>query len=186
MEIINDRTSEQWRSYDRWKLIVAVVLATLLLLLWLAGMGPGRAAACCVPAAPLAAAVAPAPPPEAPAASPVATPEPDCPGTVDVEVSFASSSHALNPDARNVLGGIVPCLSQGRFTVGGHADTSGGDRINIPLAEARAQSVVDFLVSHGADAERLTAEAFGSSRPVADNATLEGRAQNRRVEIREQ
>jgi outer membrane protein OmpA-like peptidoglycan-associated protein len=186
MEIINGRTPEQWRSYDRWKLIAAVVLAALLLLLWLAGMGPGRAAACCVPPAPLAAAVAPPPPAEAPAASPVAEPQPECPGTIDVEVRFASSSHTITPDAGDVLSGLAPCLGQGRFAVGGHADTSGSDTINVPLAEARAQSVVALLVSRGVDADRLSAEAFGSSRPIADNATLQGRAQNRRVEIREQ
>ena len=200
MQLINGRTVEQWRAYDRWKLMVAVVLALLLLLLWLMGMGPGRAAACC--ALPGAEAAAVAPPPAAVPATPspttprpdVAPPEaeavptppaPDCPTTIEAEVLFASSSATLTTGGRVELARLVPCLAEGRFEVAGHTDSSANDAINVPLAEARAQAVVDYLVAEGVDADRLTARGYGSSRPLVDNATPEGRAQNRRVEIHE-
>ena len=80
-----------------------------------------------------------------------------------------------------LLLGLAPCLAEGRYEVGGHADASGNDAINVPLAEARAQAVAEFLVSRGVDAARLAARGYGSSRPVADNATKEGQAANRRV-----
>lgn len=193
MQLINGRTPEQWRAFDRWKLIVAVVLALLLLVLWLADRGPGRAAACCALPGAETAAVAP-PPPVAPATPPPAEapavaetpPGPDCPETIDAKVMFASSSSALAASVRDELGELVPCMAEGRFEIDGHADSSGTDAINIPLAEARALSVVDYLVERGVDAARLTSRGHGSSQPLVDNATPEGRAQNRRTEIREQ
>lgn len=194
MQLINGRTPEQWRAFDRWKLIVAVVLALLLLVLWLADRGPGRAAACCALPGAETAAVAPPPPVAPPATPPPAEapavaetpPGPDCPETIDAKVMFASSSSALAASVRDELGELVPCMAEGRFEIDGHADSSGTDAINIPLAEARALSVVDYLVERGVDAARLTSRGHGSSQPLVDNATPEGRAQNRRTEIREQ
>jgi outer membrane protein OmpA-like peptidoglycan-associated protein len=199
MQLINGRTPEQWIAYDRWRLIVAVLLALLLLVLWLADRGPGRAAACC--AAPGSETAAAAPPPALPATPPPAaaapetpatppeeetTPGADCPETVDATVMFDSASSALGTNERAELAELAPCLAEGRFGIDGHADSSGNDAINVPLAEARARAVVDDLVGRGVEADRLTARGYGSSRPRADNATPEGRAQNRRVEIHEQ
>jgi len=187
MQLINGRTPEQWRAFDRGKLIVSLALAAVLALMWLAGMGPGRAAACCaVPEAttePSAAAPA-TPPATTRPVSPSA--EDDCPRTIDADVAFVSNSATLSAAGREVLARLAPCLAEGRFEVAGHADSSGNDAINEPLAEARAQAVVDFLVSHGVDGERLSARGYGSTRPATDNATVEGRARNRRVEIHEQ
>jgi outer membrane protein OmpA-like peptidoglycan-associated protein len=200
MQLINGRTPEQWRAFDRWKLIVALVLAALLIVLWVAGAGPGRATACCGvpetgPAAPAAAAVAPpemptpatASPaaPEAPDAAPVpGPPEADCPELSSMRILFASNSASITAEGLETLERLTPCLGGGRYEVAGHADSSGNDAINDPLAEARARAVVDFLAAHGVDTTRLHAQGYGSNRPVADNATLEGRARNRRVEIR--
>ena len=67
--------------------------------------------------------------------------------------------------------------------VEGHTDNTGSDEHNKSLSQARAESVRMALIRLGCKPERLTAEGFGSSRPVADNATPEGRQLNRRVEL---
>jgi outer membrane protein OmpA-like peptidoglycan-associated protein len=66
----------------------------------------------------------------------------------------------------------------------GHTDPSGGDGINIPLSQNRAQSVATYLAQRGVNSARIATQGFGSSRPIADNGTEAGRAANRRVEIR--
>jgi outer membrane protein OmpA-like peptidoglycan-associated protein len=182
MQLINGRTPEQWAAYDRARLIGALALAALLLLLWLAGQGPGRAAACC--GVPETAAAIPAAPAEAVPAPVVPAPTPDpCAGALDSEVLFATNSAELTPEGRALLDRLAPCWRGGRFEVAGHTDSSGSDAINQPLSERRAQAVVDRLVSRGIDASALTARGYGSSRPIAPNATPEERARNRRVEF---
>ena len=192
MRLINGRTPEQWAAYDRAKLIGAIALALLLLLLWLAGRGPGRAAACCAVPAAASAAVAPpvtlaapaTPVPIAPEATPLPAPTPDCSDAMSVELRFATNSAELTVEDRAALDRIVPCLAEGRFEVGGHTDASGTDAINGPLSMARARSVLAYLVSRGIDEARLEARGYGSSKPIADNSTPEGRARNRRGELR--
>jgi outer membrane protein OmpA-like peptidoglycan-associated protein len=68
--------------------------------------------------------------------------------------------------------------------VTGHTDNTGAERHNVALSTRRAQVVMEYLVDHGAVFERITFEGFGSSRPVADNKTAQGRQKNRRVEVR--
>jgi outer membrane protein OmpA-like peptidoglycan-associated protein len=68
--------------------------------------------------------------------------------------------------------------------VTGHTDNTGQERHNVSLSTRRAQVVMEYLVDHGAVFERITFEGFGSSRPVADNKTAQGRQRNRRVEVR--
>ncbi|HEY8330368.1 MAG TPA: OmpA family protein, partial [Pseudomonas sp.] len=67
--------------------------------------------------------------------------------------------------------------------VNGHTDSTGTDAYNQGLSERRAASVVDYLVSQGVAQDKLSSEGFGESKPVADNSSKEGRAENRRVEI---
>jgi outer membrane protein OmpA-like peptidoglycan-associated protein len=193
MQLINGRTPEQWRAYDRWKLIVAVVLAALLLLMWLAGRGPGRAAACCaVPEPAVAAAVTPpvaTPLPEPPGSAapdtpPPPPPEAECPDLAAMKVLFASNSAAVAAEGRTTLEHLAPCLGEGRYEVAGHADSSGTDAINEPLALSRAETVVRVLVREGVEASRLEARGYAATQPLVDNATPEGRARNRRVQIR--
>jgi outer membrane protein OmpA-like peptidoglycan-associated protein len=69
------------------------------------------------------------------------------------------------------------------MVVEGHTDAQGAAEFNQKLSRERAQSVRDYLVSRGVAGDRITAEGFGPSRTVGDNATAEGRANNRRVEI---
>jgi OOP family OmpA-OmpF porin len=69
-------------------------------------------------------------------------------------------------------------------TVLGYSDSSGGDAANQALSQKRADAVKDYLVSrHGIDAARITTEGRGSADPVGDNATDEGRRQNRRAVV---
>jgi len=70
-----------------------------------------------------------------------------------------------------------------KLTIEGHTDSSGAAAHNQALSEQRAASVKAYLVSQGVDAARLSTAGFGSSHPVADNASELGRAQNRRVEL---
>jgi outer membrane protein OmpA-like peptidoglycan-associated protein len=65
-----------------------------------------------------------------------------------------------------------------------HTDNTGTNTANLNLSERRAQLLVDYLVSTGMSRERLTARGYGSSRPVANNLTEEGRRLNRRVDVR--
>lgn len=65
----------------------------------------------------------------------------------------------------------------------GHTDNIGSDEANLLLSENRARSVVDYLIAGGVDKSRIEARGFGSSRPVADNDTEDGRALNRRIEM---
>ena len=70
-----------------------------------------------------------------------------------------------------------------KIQVEGHTDSDGSESYNLRLSQSRAQSVVDFLVQHGVDANRLVAKGFGESLPVDTNSTTEGKAHNRRVEF---
>jgi outer membrane protein OmpA-like peptidoglycan-associated protein len=106
--------------------------------------------------------------------------------TIPGSVLFASSKSALLPDAQNKLSSVAEALKNQedrQIVVEGHTDSQGADAFNRDLSRARAQSVRDYLVSRGVPADRIRAEGFGSSRPVADNGNPEGRANNRRVEI---
>lgn len=102
------------------------------------------------------------------------------------EVLFAFDSAKLTPAAMDTLDSVVGKLSGAdvvAIKVDGHTDSTGTDAYNQGLSERRAASVVDYLISKGVSADKLSSEGFGESKPVADNGTKEGRAQNRRVEI---
>lgn len=70
-----------------------------------------------------------------------------------------------------------------KLAVEGHTDNAGSPAHNQALSEARAREVVRLITSQNIAAARLQAAGFGQSRPLADNATEEGRAKNRRVEL---
>lgn len=101
-------------------------------------------------------------------------------------VTFATNSATLSANARDALTAASKTLIQypdTTLTINGHTDNTGSDAINDPLSRNRAQSVASFLQSQGVASSRLTTAGHGSRQPVASNATQEGRAQNRRVEI---
>lgn len=99
---------------------------------------------------------------------------------------FASGQHALSPRARDGVGTIAAVLSQypeHRIAVEGHTDSVGSEVANQRLSEQRAESVRAALIGRGIDPQRIELAGYGQSRPVADNTSAQGRAQNRRVEI---
>jgi OOP family OmpA-OmpF porin len=102
-------------------------------------------------------------------------------------VHFAHAKAVLTPAAKVVLNGVADGLKQrpgAHIEVAGHTDARGGDAYNRRLSARRAKAVRDYLVSRGVPGDHLTAKGYGESAPVADNATAEGRAKNRRVELR--
>jgi outer membrane protein OmpA-like peptidoglycan-associated protein len=67
--------------------------------------------------------------------------------------------------------------------IGGHTDSNGSDTHNATLSQGRSEAVVEWLISQGIDVSRLSAQGYGESKPIDDNATKEGQANNRRVEF---
>ena len=70
-----------------------------------------------------------------------------------------------------------------KFEIGGHSDGDGDEAYNTKLSQQRADAVKTELVNKGIDASRLTTKGYGKSKPIADNNTPEGKANNRRVEF---
>jgi outer membrane protein OmpA-like peptidoglycan-associated protein len=106
--------------------------------------------------------------------------------TLSGGVLFASNKSQLLPGAQNSLNQVAEALKSQedkKILVEGHTDSRGSDATNQALSKARADSVASYLVSQGVPADRITTAGLGPSRPVADNNTAEGRANNRRVEI---
>jgi len=209
-QLINGRAPEQHAAWNRWHAIIAALLALLLLILWFSGKGPGFATSggsCCGTATPVAAT------PVAPAAEPAAAAPVDsdgdgvtddldrCPGTpqgervgehgcpcdVTVQLQYKLDSAELTAADMAALDGVAAQLAELNFEtgeVGGYADSTGDDAYNVELSLRRAQSAIDYLVTKGIAAGRLTAVGYGEANPIADNATAEGRALNRRAVFR--
>lgn len=101
-------------------------------------------------------------------------------------IHFETGKATILPDSENILTEISKMLQQNpsvKLSVEGHTDNVGSAAGNQTLSEKRAQAVVAWLTLHGIDASRLKAKGWGQSKPVADNATDEGKAKNRRVEL---
>jgi outer membrane protein OmpA-like peptidoglycan-associated protein len=101
-------------------------------------------------------------------------------------VQFATGAASLNAVAREGLArfaGIVGVYPTLRFKVEGHTDSTGSYETNRTLSLKRALTVRDYLIAQGVPASTIDVEGLGPDRPVADNATDDGRARNRRVEI---
>lgn len=106
--------------------------------------------------------------------------------TLSGSVLFRSDEAMLMPEATSRLGQVTDALLTTRdrtILVEGHCDSQGADAYNLELSQRRAAAVRDFLVQRGYDASRVRAVGIGEARPVGDNDTAEGRANNRRVEI---
>jgi outer membrane protein OmpA-like peptidoglycan-associated protein len=102
-------------------------------------------------------------------------------------VLFDTNSSALKPQAVAALDelktSMIDPYPNAKVIVEGHTDNVGNDADNQRLSEARAQSVVQWLVQHGVPASRLEAHGYGKTRPAAPNDTPANRAKNRRIEI---
>jgi len=102
-------------------------------------------------------------------------------------VHFRTNEAVLLPQGLEVLDSVANAIKAtpgSRWVVEGHTDFVGTAEDNRVLSRARAQAVVNYLVGKGVDAGILAAEGYGEDRPVNTNATVEGRGENRRVQLR--
>jgi outer membrane protein OmpA-like peptidoglycan-associated protein len=102
-------------------------------------------------------------------------------------VTFATNEASVQPQFRATLDQVADVLKQYNQTyidVYGHTDSTGSDSYNLSLSQRRAASVADYLTSRGVQSARLGTRGFGETQPIASNDTEEGKAANRRVEIK--
>lgn len=101
-------------------------------------------------------------------------------------ITFASSSADIRSDFYDVLNSVAKVLKEFKDTsirISGHTDSTGGDKINIPLSQKRADSVAGYLRSQKVSGARIESYGYGSQYPVASNSTESGKQANRRVEL---
>ncbi|MBN8617033.1 MAG: DUF4398 and OmpA-like domain-containing protein [Deltaproteobacteria bacterium] len=105
--------------------------------------------------------------------------------TLTGDVLFETDRAELRPEARSRLLAVADAVRATGVTatIVGYTDSRGSDEYNRQLSQRRAESVRTFLVGEGVPADRIRAEGQGEMNPIANNATAEGRAENRRVEI---
>ena len=102
-------------------------------------------------------------------------------------INFDTGKATLQAGSEAMLAEVVKLLKERtdwRFEIQGHTDNVGQKAVNLTLSEQRAKTVVDWLTTNGIAASRLVAKGYGDSNPVADNTSDEGRAKNRRVELK--
>ena len=102
-------------------------------------------------------------------------------------ISFDFNSAAVKPEFRPVLDQVAQTLASYQSTfvdISGHTDSIGSDAVNQRLSEQRAQAVADYLGYRGVNSARMATRGFGKAYPIASNTTEQGRADNRRVEIK--
>ena len=101
-------------------------------------------------------------------------------------ITFASGASSIRPEFFRVLNSVALVLREYNRTivnVYGHTDSDGSDQFNQQLSEQRGVNVARYLVSQGTDTRRYHVVGYGEERPIASNATSDGKARNRRVEI---
>ncbi|MEN9503312.1 MAG: hypothetical protein RI964_2597 [Pseudomonadota bacterium] len=106
--------------------------------------------------------------------------------TMPDAITFDFGQADVKPQFNGVLNNLANTLNQfpqTRIQIAGHTDNVGSDASNLQLSQARANSVRGYLSSVGVAPARMQAVGYGESRPIADNSSDYGRAQNRRVEI---
>jgi outer membrane protein OmpA-like peptidoglycan-associated protein len=102
-------------------------------------------------------------------------------------IYYETDSFRILPQSEPELSKLVVFLKNNaglKVQIQGHTDSSGNPERNQKLSEMRASSVVDYLVNHGIAKSRLQSEGYGDKVPVTDNATEEGRRQNRRTTVK--
>ena len=145
------------------------------------------------PAPAPAPAPAPTPAPAPPAAAPAPAPAPPAPAPAKPreimtlhDVHFAFDKYNLTKVAQDTLNIAVAYLkshADARIEVQGNTDSIGSDAYNQGLSERRANAVKEYLKSQGIADSRIATKGFGESKPIADNGTKDGRAQNRRAVV---
>jgi len=104
----------------------------------------------------------------------------------DAQINFATStaniSRASVPTLERLTGITLACADSGlRVEIGGHTDSQGSDANNQALSERRANAVAKFMTDRGVPGSALIVAGYGEAKPIGDNATRAGRAQNRRI-----
>jgi len=103
------------------------------------------------------------------------------------DVLFDFDKSTIKPEASAILDRLVAFMNENKdknVSFSGHTDSIGSDAYNLKLSDRRWTSVKNYLVKKGVDTGRISGQGFGESKPIADNKTKEGRAKNRRVEIK--
>lgn len=103
------------------------------------------------------------------------------------DVTFAVDSTEISPSFQNALDRVAQSMVEypdSLIDVYGHTDSTGSDQYNMDLSKRRADAVARYLISRGVSSARIQTQGMGESYPVADNNTAEGRAKNRRVEVK--
>lgn len=107
-------------------------------------------------------------------------------GRVSLHINFDTGKSTIRPDSLPIIDQIVKMMSANaglQLTVEGNTDNVGAPQSNKTLSQTRAQAVVTAVAGAGIAASRLTAVGYGQDKPIADNSTDDGRAQNRRVDL---
>lgn len=106
--------------------------------------------------------------------------------TFDSGLMFDVDSYALRPATKQNLAELAATLKEYENTnilIEGHTDATGSDEYNQQLSEQRANAVTSYLLAQGVSSPRFNTQGYGESQPIADNSTVAGRQQNRRVEV---
>ncbi len=101
-------------------------------------------------------------------------------------IRFDVNKAVIKPESMGELGAIAKLMGEvtnSAYEIGGYTDSDGDDASNLKLSQARAEAVKKQLIAMGINADRLTAKGYGETKPIADNTTPEGKANNRRVEF---
>ena len=104
-----------------------------------------------------------------------------------LDIHFVTASAKILENSYSALNGLAEQLKQKptlRIEIGGHTDSDGSDAANLKLSQSRAASVRTYLISKRIDGNRMESKGYGESVPVASNDSDDGKAQNRRTEIR--
>ena len=178
MRRIDIRTPGAWRSFDFWSGIIALSIPLALAGLWIAGVTPPMSSCCGVGGnaaqAPLKAAAG------------SAAAKIDCATiTNGAQIAFATGSAELTGEGKAELDAIAPCLTAGKWEIGGHTDNAGSNEVNQPLSWRRAAAAVEYLRQSKGEATPLKAVGYGAIDPIAANDTDDGRAKNRRLTFKQ-
>ena len=102
------------------------------------------------------------------------------------EINFATNSSDIDASSNRLLSDLIEVANQcpeAKIEIGGHTDSSGSDDYNLRLSQARASSVMSYLINNGVDDRRLSAVGYGETNPITDNESDEGKAKNRKIEF---
>lgn len=101
-------------------------------------------------------------------------------------INFDVDKATIKPESMgtlNMIAGVLRDNPDVKFEIDGHTDNTGTPQHNLMLSKQRADAVMNRLITMGVDASRLSSKGFGDSKPIGDNMTIEGKANNRRVEF---